>query len=222
MGHVNQFNFVRDRRADLAGPILEVGSHDYGNTQNVRELFDGQTYVGLDMIDGPGVDIALDLTRPFDEIDAALDGRRFGTILCFSVMEHCDQPFAMAENMTRLLADDGVLVLSVPFAWKFHGYPSDYWRFTHEGIKKLFPNLHFDDNEGIVFHTFEGDVGPIDKDLGRVHLSGKRQRKAGHPMRGLTLSVLKLLGPLNPMRWLTKHQYVMAATSIIMIGRKRA
>ena len=220
MGHINQFKFVQRLRSDLRGPVLEVGSRDYGNTQNVRALFERETYVGIDMLEGPGVDHVIDLTWPFERVDTLLGGRRFGTILCFSVMEHCAQPFAMADTLTRILAPGGKLVLSVPFAWKFHGYPSDYWRFTHEGIKTLFGGLRFDDSEGIIFHTFEDDTGPIDRDLGRIHLKGSRQRRAGHPLRGALLTGLKILGPVNPLRWLTRHPYLMAATSIIMVGHK--
>src|SRR5688500_11735663 len=135
MGSPEQYRFANQHRERFAGPILEIGSKDYGSTENLRKLFPGFEYVGIDMQAGPGVDVVLDFTRPFAEIDAALAGRRFGTIFCLSVLEHCDQPFVMADNMTRLLAPGGSVYVSVPFAWKFHGYPSDYWRFTHEGVK---------------------------------------------------------------------------------------
>jgi hypothetical protein len=220
LGHINQYEFVRKRRPEIKGPILEIGSRDYGNTQNVRELFPDTPYVGVDMSQGDGVDVVIDLTRPFDEIDETLGRRRFGTVFCFSVLEHCAQPFAMADGITRLLAPGGAAILSVPFAWKFHGYPSDYWRFTHEGVKLLFPSLRFDDAEGEVFHPIEGDTGPINRDLGRMHLSGTQQRRGGHPVRGAVLSALKLMGPLNPVRFITRYPYIMAATSIIMVGRK--
>ena len=32
---------------------------------------------------------------------------------------------------------------SVPFVWRIHAYPSDYWRFTKEGVKLLFPRIRF-------------------------------------------------------------------------------
>ena len=42
-----------------------------------------------------------------------------------------------AANLTRLLRPDGQLCISVPFSWKFHGYPSDYWRFTPDAFRSL-------------------------------------------------------------------------------------
>ena len=141
MGDINQCQFVLRHKDALSGPFLEIGSRDYGSTQDLRSFFPGETYVGVDLSAGDSVDKVLDLTQPFEVIDEALEQQRFGTIFSLSVMEHCDQPFLMAENMTCLLKPGGRIVLSVPFAWKFHGYPSDYWRFTQEGVKKLFPKI---------------------------------------------------------------------------------
>ena len=142
MGDANQYSFIKGYAGNLVGPYMEVGSKDYGTTQNIRPLLlNGATYIGVDMESGKGVDQVLDLTQDFDAIDRELGGERFGTIICLSVLEHCADPFGMARNLTRLLQKNGKVVVSVPFAWKFHGYPSDYWRFTHEGVKLLFPEL---------------------------------------------------------------------------------
>ncbi|MEE9212986.1 MAG: hypothetical protein V3U29_10060 [Phycisphaeraceae bacterium] len=72
------------------GPFLEIGSRKYNDACSLRSLFPHQHYVGINMPAGDDVDLVIDLTRPFDEIDAAFGGRRFGTICCLSVLEHCD------------------------------------------------------------------------------------------------------------------------------------
>ncbi len=149
MGDENQLIFVRKYSKELRGPFLEIGSRDYGNTQDLRSIFnDKGKYIGLDLSEGKGVDIILDLTQEFEKIDKALNEERFNTIICLSVLEHCEQPFVMADNLTRLLGKGGHIIISVPFAYEFHGYPSDYWRFTHEGVKKLFPKINFDIRPG--------------------------------------------------------------------------
>ena len=107
MGDLNHLLFVQKFRKELAGPVLEVGSRDYGNTQSLRPLFAGESYVGADIVEGDGVDLVLDLTRPFEEVSAGLEERRFRTIFCLSVLEHCEQPFRMAENITRLREPGG-------------------------------------------------------------------------------------------------------------------
>ena len=116
-------------------------------------MFQGEDYLGVDMLEGRRVDKVVDFTHPFEEVDAAVEGRRFGTIICMSVLEHCDQPFLMAENITRLLVPGGSLVVSVPFVFKFHGFPSDYWRFTPEGEVT---QLDIDVQKGISLRIFNG------------------------------------------------------------------
>ena len=55
MGDVNQYQFVLKHRAKLSGPFLEVGSRDYGSTQDLRSLFPGKSYVGVDLSAGQSV-----------------------------------------------------------------------------------------------------------------------------------------------------------------------
>jgi SAM-dependent methyltransferase len=218
MGYKNHELFIRQHKEKFRGPFLEIGAKDYGSTVNLRAIFPGETYVGIDMEDGNGVDLVFDLTRPFDEIDKALAGRRFGSVFCLSVMEHCAQPFLMASNITQLLMPGGCLYISVPYAWKFHGYPSDYWRFTHEGVKKLFPDLAFDMTSARASTDVIGDFHPIDEDLCRMRISGGWQRKRGRTLRGIGASLLALLGKGGLFSWLTRHRYLMPPTCIEMIG----
>lgn len=226
MGDPNQYEFIRRTAAELDGPFLEIGSHDYGSTQDLRPLVlsaecDPADYVGADVIPGNGVDVCIDFTRPFDEVDAALNGRRFGTIFCLSVLEHCAQPFKMAENMTRLLEPGGRVVVSAPFAWKFHGYPSDYWRFTQEGIRTLFPEIRFEDRDCFVVTSQSGDIRNADTELARIPFSGGHYRKRGEWLRALGAGAIRLCGQLGLFRWLTGYRYVMPPTNVMMVGRRR-
>lgn len=216
MGDIYQLEYAKRHIDCFADPVLEVGSANYGTTQDFRELFDRASYLGIDMLDGPGVDMVLDLTQDFDAIDRALEGRRFRTIICLSVLEHCAQPFVMAQNMTRLLEPGGVIYISVPWVWKFHGYPSDYWRFTHEGVKLLFPELEFLEDRCNAHSGVDGKTYPLDEMIGRREFTAKAMRREGRWSQYLRWKLLKCL----PFRWLTRHPYLMGATMINMIGRK--
>lgn len=218
MGFKNHELFIKRHRNLFQGPILEIGSRDYGTTANLRDLFPGEMYIGIDMQAGKGVDRVLDLTIPFEKIDAVLEGRRFGAIICLSVLEHCAQPFLMAANITKLLHSGGTLYVSVPFSWKFHGYPSDYWRFTHEGVKKLFPDLVFDIAVSRTSTDVTGDFRPVDEDLCRFRLKGSWQRRRGKLLHSFGADLVAVLGMLGPLRWLTKYRYLMPPTCIEMIG----
>lgn len=223
MGDINQEHFVRQRAAHLSGPYLEVGSKDYGTTQDLRALVGrGEDYLGVDLETGPGVDRVLDLSGPWATVDAALEGRRFGTIFCLSVLEHVRQPFRMAENLTQLLRPGGHLCVGVPFAFKYHGYPSDYWRFTAEGVRQLFPDVEFPPEDTLASTSLPGDFQPVDEQLGRLDLTTKSHWRQGHRLRGLSAGLLRLAGRLGLGRWLLGHRYVLAPTMILMLGVRRA
>lgn len=219
MGDTNQLLFIQRHAESLDGPYLEVGSKDYGSTQDLRAVFAGRgPYVGVDFEQGPGVDRLLDLTADFEHIDTTLGGTKFGTIFCLSVLEHCRQPFRMAENLTRLLKPGGKICISAPFSFKFHAYPSDYWRFTHEGIKTLFPRLEFAAEQGAYATSRDGEFGPLDEELGRITFGTKAHWRKGHVVRGLSAKALALLARIGILRWLSGYRYVLAPTQILMIG----
>jgi hypothetical protein len=219
MGDENQLLFIKRHEKEFAGPYLEVGSKDYGATQVLRSILSAKdTYIGADMQDGSGVDVVLDFTEKFQEIDIKLKGIRFGTIFCMSVLEHCAQPFKMAENLTALLKPEGKICLSVPFSWKFHGYPSDYWRFTPEGVEKLFPKLKFNRSNCLASTSRKLEFYRPDAEVGKIKFSFKTQFNNGHFIRAISVKLLGGLSKVGILRWLAGYRYVLAPTMINMIG----
>lgn len=136
---------------EIKGPILEIGSKDYGSTENFRALFPGIPYVGIDMAEGTGVDHVLDLTLP--PPPEILPPASFGMIISCSVLEHVQKPWQMAEHMSSLLRKDGTMFVSVPWVYRYHPYPDDYFRFSPNGIKVLFPEILF---ENMAYSTTVG------------------------------------------------------------------
>ncbi len=96
MGDVNQLLFLRKKAPTCDGPVLEIGSRDYGNTSSFREFYRGCEYVGVDLTDGKGVDVVADLTAGI----GALPTNHFALGICCSVLEHVHKPWLMAENIT--------------------------------------------------------------------------------------------------------------------------
>lgn len=221
MGDFNQLAFVERHVGQFEGPFLEVGSKDYGSTQDLRSLFAGRgKYVGVDVDAGPGVDTVLDLTAPAEQIDRQLGGMRFGAIFCLSVLEHCRQPFLMAQNLARLLRPGGKLCVSVPFAWEFHGYPSDYWRFTSEGIRVLFDGLVFDPDRCAAATSRDREFLPLDRDIARIPFSTKFHWRRGRYIRGVVAKGLRWIGRCGGLGWLVDYPYVLAPTNVLMIGTR--
>jgi hypothetical protein len=220
MGDLNQLDFIKRNIKKFKAPYLEIGSR-YGLTREMRKLFPNSEYIGTDMEDGPGVDVVLDLAKDFTFVDKILKQKRFNTVFCLSVLEHCSNPFMMAENITNLLDKNGVLYVSVPFSWGFHPFPSDYWRFTPEGVRILFPEIVFNFENSNMSTSDIGDIRKIDNDLCRIGFSASkflRQKKYG---MATTAIIIKLTRKLGIASWIFKYRYLLPPVLINMIGIKK-
>jgi hypothetical protein len=167
MGDANQYEWVKKHALRVQAPILEIGSKNYGSVSyDYRGLFVGRgAYVGTDMAPGDGVDVVADLTADFDCLPESLRTRRFGAILCMSVMEHVRDIYKFALNLRQLLAVDGIAFVSVPWVWRFHGYPSDYWRFSPEALKFLLAPLQLDETASCISYQQLGSFNPLSNGL---------------------------------------------------------
>ena len=193
MGDINQYEFARRHRDLFRGPVLEVGSKDYGNTQDLRSLLGIPEYVGIDMESGPGVDQVLDLTADFAEVDHAFGGRRFRTVFCLSVLEHVSNPFRMCDNITRLLVEhEAVVYVSVPLVWEIHAFPSDYWRFTPEAVKLLFPALAFPVDWSEMTTPRPSQTAPLTEQPALAWLDPSWRMKRGQPLYALRSLIARL------------------------------
>jgi len=108
VGDTNQKLYLQHFVKNVEGAILEIGSKDYGNTQNFRELFPNNEYIGVDLSEGKGVDIVLDLTKT----TGSLQKNYFSLIICCSVLEHTPVPWIMAQNMDSLLRGGNFIYFS--------------------------------------------------------------------------------------------------------------
>jgi SAM-dependent methyltransferase len=118
----------------LPEPVLEIGSYQVEGQEEVaelRSLFPGRDYLGVDMRPGPGVDLVADV-EALPQPDASV-----GTVLALNTFEHVPHFWRGFDEIHRVLRPDGALVVSCPFHFHIHAYPSDYWRFTPEALEVL-------------------------------------------------------------------------------------
>lgn len=118
----------------LSGPILEIGAYQVPGQEdvaNLRPLFAGRPYVGLDMRSGPGVDCVASVER-LPQAAASV-----GTVLALNTFEHVARFWRGFDEIFRVLRPDGALLVSCPFYFHIHQHPSDYWRFTPEALEVL-------------------------------------------------------------------------------------
>jgi len=121
------------------GRILNIGSAEYGH--GLKKFYDAflteREVVGVDIFSGENVQVVCDMTGDCKE----LQGEKFAMALCCSVLEHVERPWLMAENIEKHLMPFGLVYVSVPWAWRTHNYPNDYWRMSPAAIKSLFPHV---------------------------------------------------------------------------------
>jgi SAM-dependent methyltransferase len=89
-------------------------------------------YVGVDVVENP----AAELIGPVEALPVG-DGS-FDVVLCTQVLEHCDDPAQAVRELRRVTAPGGRVLASTHGVQVYHPSPVDYWRWTHEGLGRLF------------------------------------------------------------------------------------
>jgi SAM-dependent methyltransferase len=108
--------------ASASGLVLNVGA---GSTRFPR-------VVNIDLHDGPTVDvIAADECLPFQSGCVDL-------VILQEVLEHVPYPDRVLCEIARVLRPGGHCYCQVPFQIGFHPGPSDFWRFSRQGLEQLF------------------------------------------------------------------------------------
>jgi SAM-dependent methyltransferase len=118
----------------LLEPIIEIGAYQVPGQEeqiDLRSLFPGRDYRGIDIREGPGVDLVGDVE------DLPFDDGSIGTVIALNTFEHVRRFWRGFEEIRRVLRPDGSLFVSCPFNVMIHNHPSDYWRFTPEAFSVL-------------------------------------------------------------------------------------
>lgn len=148
MAHKNQIEFINQNKDLIKEPIMLVGAkiYDYDQFDLFQELqkMGFTDILGTDIAEGKGVDQVLDITDTNAEF-IKINHKRFATIICMEVLTNVVNPFKAAENVTELMRDGGIVILSEVFVRKISKMPIDYWRFTYDGLKSIFPRVRFID-----------------------------------------------------------------------------
>lgn len=109
--------------------ILDVGSYDVNGT--MKPIFEKGQYVGLDMEEGPNVDIVgVSHDIPFKE-------EEFDIVISSSCFEHDDMFWISFQEMCRVLKPGGYMYIQAPSNGPYHGWPGDNWRFYIDSWKAL-------------------------------------------------------------------------------------
>ena len=123
------------------GIVLDIGC---GNKSQKKYLSTGCTYLGLDL---PFTSINWYKNSP-DLYGSAevlpLKDSAISTVLLLDVLEHIKSPGKCLEEAYRILSQNGILIIKIPFIYPIHDAPLDYTRWTEYGLLQLFDSYNFE------------------------------------------------------------------------------
>ncbi|MDB5093375.1 MAG: Methyltransferase type 11 [Candidatus Eremiobacteraeota bacterium] len=141
----------RDLRGEISqvhGTLVDVGC----GAQPYRILVPkAVTYIGIDKADAQQLfGYYNPETRYYDGEEWPVDDESADVVLATETLEHVKEPDRFLHEAYRCLRSGGRLILTVPFAARWHFIPADYWRFTPSGLLHLLSGAGF---TGVVVHA---------------------------------------------------------------------
>ena len=127
----------------LKGTLVDVGC----GAQPYRLLLPETTrYRGIDRSDASNrFGYVIPDTTYYDGNRWPVEDEAADAVLCTEVLEHVQEPSDFLAEARRCLRPGGRLVLTVPFAARWHYIPHDYWRFTPSSLALLLDRAGFGD-----------------------------------------------------------------------------
>lgn len=117
-----------------SGKLLDLGSGKVPLYQVYREYISDSICVDWQNTQHPNdyLDLECDLEKglPF-----AIG--EFNTIILSDVLEHIPNPEMLWTEMSRILSPNGKIIMNVPFYYKIHEQPYDFYRFTEFALRRF-------------------------------------------------------------------------------------
>ena len=116
--------------------VLEVGSGDYnGGLRPILESWGPAQYIGVDIQEGPGVDVVCSAERTVERLGEG----RFDIVIATELLEHVRNWRAAITNMKMACKPGGTMLITTRSqGFPYHGYPHDFWRFETDDLKEIF------------------------------------------------------------------------------------
>ena len=137
--------------------ILDVGSYNMGGSY--KPLFNETewTYTGMDMVQGPGVDIVVQNCYEWKEIENAV----YDVVISGQAFEHMPYFWLVMQEIARVLKSDGICCIIAPSAGPEHRCPVDCYRFYTDGMIALAEYVNMN-----VLHAFTGEgIRNLNRDI---------------------------------------------------------
>lgn len=126
----------------VTGTVLDIGC----GAQPFKTLFNPKhvKYIGIDTADSKSnFGYHHEDTLYYSGDKLPIENAIADFILCTETLEHILKPSELLNEMWRCLNHGGKILLTVPFAARWHFIPFDYWRYTPSSLAYLLSEAKF-------------------------------------------------------------------------------
>ena len=109
----------------------DLGSGDYNGC--LRPLFSHCLYTGVDQEKMKNVDVVME-----DPFKIPFEDGHFDVVLSANMFEHCAMPWKIILEIARITKPRGEVFLHTPWTLRYHPYPKDYFRMSHDAFDMFF------------------------------------------------------------------------------------
>ncbi len=147
------WNDLKVELAEAHGDVLDVGA----GAQPYRPLLPADArYRAIDVaVAGETFGYDLPDTEYFEGDHWPVADTSVDVVLATETLEHVPEPSVFLDEARRVLRPGGRIVLTVPFAARWHYIPHDYWRYTPSSLKNLLGAAGFGE---VVVHARGNEV----------------------------------------------------------------
>lgn len=135
--YVDQAKILQPYLTKEYAQVLDYGA---GNSP-YRELIKCRSFTAADITQN--IKGTVDVIIAGDSTLPGVEDNTFDLILCMDVLEHIENDAAAVCELFRVLSDDGMLIVTVPFIYREHEYPFDFRRYTSVGISSRLKQAGF-------------------------------------------------------------------------------
>ena len=122
---------------NVGGVVIDLGGGKNPSYERFWSIMP-EKFIRVDINKNTEPDIITDLNQPLPFNDNFAD-----TVFLFNVIYILESPQKTLREINRILKSGGKLFITSPFVFNEAKEPSDYWRFTSEGLEKLFKESGF-------------------------------------------------------------------------------
>lgn len=118
--------------------VCDIGAKDInGSYRSVVEKFGFAKYIGVDISEGPNVDMKIMEWQ--DKLSSICS-----VLISGQCLEHVKDPFKWMKLYSQLLLRDGIMIVIAPWQFQEHRFPIDCWRILPDGMRAVLQSVNLE------------------------------------------------------------------------------